>query len=107
MCCGPSLEPLLPLTVTTSITIRTSFLIFSAHSLSLPLLLSLPLGPWLSKMTADTNIGALDAALDAAITYVDLAPVDTVKNYAAGEDSKVFLNAVDKTFSGKSSTVIK
>ena len=58
-------------------------------------------------MTADTNIGALDAALDAAITYVDLAPVDTVKNYAAGEDSKVFLNAVDKTFSGKSSTVIK
>ena len=107
MFCGPSLELLLPLTITASITNSTSFLIFSAHSLSLPLLLSLPLGPWLSKMTADTNIGALDAALDAAITYVDLAPVDTVKNYAAGEDSKVFLNAVDKTFSGKSSTVIK
>ena len=30
-------------------------------------------GPWLGKMTGDTNAGALDAALDTALVYVELA----------------------------------
>ena len=58
-------------------------------------------------MTGDTNNGALDAALDAAITWADLAPSDTVKSYTQGEDGKVFANVVDKAFSGKSSTLAK
>ena len=58
-------------------------------------------------MTADTNSGALDAALDTAITYADLAPSDSVKLYASGEDSKMFMNVVDKSFSAKSSTLTK
>lgn len=58
-------------------------------------------------MTADTNSGALDAALDTAITYVDLAPSDSVKLYASGEDSKMLVNVVDKSFSAKSSTLTK
>ena len=72
-----------------------------------PLLFFFCQGPWLSKMTADTNSGALDTALDTAITYADLAPSDSVKLYASGEDSKMFLNIVDKSFSAKSSTLAK
>jgi hypothetical protein len=46
--------------------------------------------------------------LDAAITYVDMAPkVDFVKTYIVGEGSKVFANVVDKAFSAKSSTQTK
>lgn len=65
------------------------------------------LGPCLNKMTTDTNAGALDAALDTAIAFADLAPTPEVIKYAAGEDCKIFPNVVDKAFQGKSSTIAK
>ena len=65
------------------------------------------LGPCLNKMTTDTNAGALDAALDTAIAFADLAPTPDVIKYAAGEDCKIFPNVVDKAFQGKSSTIAK
>ena len=76
------------------------------------LLLSYPffvtfLGPCLNKMTTDSNAGALDAALDTAISFADLAPTPDVIKYAAGEDCKIFPNVVDKAFQGKSSTIAK
>ena len=42
------------------------------------------LGPWLSKMTADVNAGALDAGIDAAILFADMAPTGSgcVTSYA-------------------------
>jgi hypothetical protein len=58
-------------------------------------------------MTTDTNAGALDTALDTAITFADLAPCADVIKYAAGEDCKIFPNVVDKAFQGKSSTIAK
>lgn len=58
-------------------------------------------------MTTDSNAGALDAALDTAIAFADLAPTPDVIKYAAGEDCKIFPNVVDKAFQGKSSTIAK
>ena len=59
-------------------------------------------------MTGDSNAGALDAALDVATVYVDLAPPSSshVRQHAVSD--KVFGNVIDKAFSaGKSSTVAK
>ena len=36
-------------------------------------------GPWLAKMTSDANAGALDGGLDAALVYMDKAPVALVR----------------------------
>jgi hypothetical protein len=60
-------------------------------------------GSWLPKMTADANAGALDAGLDAALMFVELAPADSVKPYA----DKLFSNVIDKAFGARASTLSK
>ena len=85
-------------------------------------------GPWLGKMTGDTNAGALDAALDTAFVYVELASSSSsstidnnnnkgkysnssgsaglVRTHASTE--QVFVNVIDKALSSiKSTTVAK
>ena len=79
-------------------------------------------GPWLGKMTGDTNAGALDAALDTTLVYVELASttenanskgksssggsVGHVRSHALTE--QVFMNVIDKALSSiKSTTVAK
>ena len=84
-------------------------------------------GPWLSKMTGDTNAGALDAALDTAFIYVELASsssttIDNNNNKGKNSNSsgsaglvrthasteQVFVNVIDKALSSiKSTTVAK
>ena len=84
-------------------------------------------GPWLGKMTGDTNAGALDAALDTALVYVELASsssnTTTESSNSKGKNSagqyhnmirlhalteQVFVNVIDKALSSiKSTTVAK
>ena len=84
-------------------------------------------GPWLGKMTGDTNAGALDAALDTAFVYVELASsssttIDNNNNKGKNSNSsgsaglvrthasteQVFVNVIDKALSSiKSTTVAK
>lgn len=54
-------------------------------------------------MTADSNASALDAGLDCAIAFVETAPEGT----CAVHYDKLFANIVDKTFSGRASTLLK
>jgi hypothetical protein len=54
-------------------------------------------------MTADSNAGALDAGLDSALAFVDAAPAGLCQAF----NEKLFSNIVDKTFSGRASTVNK
>jgi hypothetical protein len=72
-----------------------------------PLSLFIFPGQWLSKMTSDSNAGALDAGLDAVIAFADLAPTADVIKYMAADDCKIFANVVDKAFQGKSSALAK
>ena len=43
------------------------------------------IGPLISKITADSNAGALDPGLDAALAFVDLAPTGCVGSYVLSE----------------------
>jgi hypothetical protein len=52
-------------------------------------------------MTVDSNAGALDAALDTALTFVDLAPVNCVRQYA----DKLCANVFDKAIGARASTL--
>ena len=52
------------------------------------------------KMVADSNAGALDAGLDAALAFVDKAPLAIVKNVS----DKVCSTVIDKVFSARPST---
>lgn len=54
-------------------------------------------------MTADSNASALDSGLDTAIAFVDTAEAGACRNYY----DKLFSNIVDKTFSGRGSTLAK
>lgn len=54
-------------------------------------------------MTADSNASALDTGLDCAIAFVDSAPNGVCQPYY----DKLFANIVDKTFSGRASTLQK
>jgi hypothetical protein len=60
-------------------------------------------GPWLSKMTSDSNAGALDSGFDAAIMFADLAPQGFMSPYV----EKLILNVIDKSFPAKASTQSK
>ena len=60
-------------------------------------------GPVLAKMTSDANPAALDAGLDAALVFADLAPAGTMRSYV----DKVCANVVDKTFGARVSTQSK
>jgi cytoskeleton-associated protein 5 len=60
-------------------------------------------GPWLSKMTADSNAGALDSGLETAILFVDLAPTNCVCQF----QDRVFANVVDKAFGTRALTLAK
>lgn len=58
---------------------------------------------WLPKMTADSNASALDSGLDTALAFVENAEGSVCQNYY----EKLFSNIVDKTFSGRGSTLAK
>jgi cytoskeleton-associated protein 5 len=58
---------------------------------------------WLPKMTADSNASALDTGLDCAIAFVETAP----NGLCLPHYDKLFANIVDKTFSGRASTLQK
>ena len=64
-------------------------------------------GSLLGKMLADSNAGALDAALDSVIVWTDLASIQDVNKYISSDESRVFHNVVDKAFQGKSSALAK
>jgi len=59
--------------------------------------------PIIPKMTSDVNPAALDAGLDAALSFVDLAPAGTTKAYA----ERVAANAIDKAFGARPVTTNK
>ena len=61
------------------------------------------IGPWLTKMTADSNAGALDAGLDAALSFADLGEPSITLNHI----DKLLMNIVDKSFPAKTSTATK
>ena len=55
-------------------------------------------------MTSDSNAGALDAGLDTAISFIDVAPISCIRHYA----DKICLNVIDKALGAtKASTVTK
>lgn len=59
---------------------------------------------YLSKITADSNAGALDAGLDTALLFVEMAPLSIIRRIA----HSVCTNVVDKALSAtKASTVTK
>lgn len=58
---------------------------------------------WLPKMTSDINAGALDIGFDVTLTFVEYAPNGLCIPY----QDKLFINIIDKAFSGKASTGIK
>lgn len=55
------------------------------------------------KMTSDVHPSALDAGLDAALSFVDMAPTGTTKQYA----ERVATNVIDKAFGARSVTTNK
>ena len=58
---------------------------------------------WVPKMTADANAGALDAGLDTALVFVDLCPVNVLRQIA----DAVCSNVVDKAFGTRANTLNK
>ena len=54
-------------------------------------------------MTADANAGALDAGLDAAISFADQGEPSITLQYT----DKLLQNVVDKSFPAKTSTATK
>ena len=54
-------------------------------------------------MTSDSNASALDSGLDAAVAFIDTASDGVCQPYY----DKLFSNIVDKTFSGRASTLSK
>lgn len=60
-------------------------------------------GPWLTKMTSDSNAGALDAGFDAAMAFIESADPSVSLHYI----DKLLSNVVDKAFPAKTSTLNK
>lgn len=58
---------------------------------------------WLPKMTSDSNANALDIGFDTAITFVDISVIEIFNPFI----DKMFVNCVDKAFSGKTLTIQK
>jgi hypothetical protein len=54
-------------------------------------------------MTADANAGALDAGLDTALVFVDMCPVNILRQIA----DAVCSNVVDKAFGTRANTLSK
>ena len=59
--------------------------------------------PVIAKMTSDVNPAALDAGLDAALSFVDVAPAGSTKAYA----ERVAGNVIDKAFGARPVTTNK
>eukprot|EP01041_Mallomonas_annulata_P000127 gene127-202_t len=57
---------------------------------------------FLPKMTSDSNAGALDAGIDAALLFIDMAPVKSVKPYF----DKICSNILDKALSANRASTI-
>lgn len=57
-------------------------------------------------MVADANAGALDAGLDTAILFADMAPAgsDGTSSTLRPYYDKIFLNVVEKAFGARPST---